>query len=225
MTTPPLSRAPETRTAAGGKFLGFVNAVRARKLGLGVALLLTAAAAAGLVGGISRHGDAATENPTAMPAPNGFTLLERPKLLPEFSFKDGDDNTVSLATFRGKVVLLNVWATWCPPCREEMPTLDRLQARVGGEDFTVLPLSIDATSAAAITDFYAETGIKHLGAYIDSPGVSMDALRIRGIPATLLIDRQGREVGRMLGPAEWDSPEFLTFFRSYIGAGAPTPTK
>lgn len=225
MTTPPLPPISDTSTTVGGKFLRFVRIVRARKLGLGVALMFIAAASAGLVISISRHGDVSTEHTTGTPAPISFTLLDKPQLLRDFSFKDGDGNSVSLATFRGKVMLLNVWATWCPPCREEMPTLDRLQARIGGKDFTVLPLSIDATDITAVTEFYARTGIKHLGAYIDAPGVSMDALRIFGLPATLLIDRQGREVGRMLGPAKWDSPEFLAFFRDYIDAGAATPTK
>lgn len=225
MTTPPLSPAPDTSATVRGKLLGFVRTVRAQKLGLGVALMLTVAAAAGLVVGISRHSDALGENPTARLAPSKFTLLDKPRSLRDFSFNDGAGKSISLASFRGKVVLLNVWATWCPPCREEMPTLDRLQARIGGEDFVVLPLSIDAAGVTAITDFYAETGIKHLGAYIDPPGAAMDALGILGIPATLLIDRQGREIGRMLGPAEWDSPEFLAFFRGFIEPATVAPTK
>ena len=104
------------------------------------------------------------------------------------------------------MVLLNVWATWCAPCREEMPTLDRLQAQLGGDDFHVLPLSIDRAGLGPVQRFYDEIGIRHLG----------QSFAVIGLPTTLLIDRQGRERGRLTGPAEWDSAEAIEQFQTII---------
>ncbi|MBN8632030.1 MAG: TlpA family protein disulfide reductase, partial [Rhodobacterales bacterium] len=103
--------------------------------------------------------------------------------------------------------LLNIWATWCPPCREEMPTLDRLQSRLGGADFAVLPLCIDDAGIGRGRRFYDEIGI------VDLPLYWAEALRVQlalafiGLPTTLLIDRQTREIGRLQGPYAWDSED------------------
>lgn len=148
--------------------------------------------------------------------PAKFTVLKSPRPLSEIGFQDELGKPLTLSAFHGKVVLLNIWATWCAPCRAEMPTLDRLQKRLGGDKFAVVALSIDFNGVKAIRDFYKEVGIKNLTIYIDESGKTLDNLHIRGVPATLLIDRLGREVGRMLGPAEWDSPEFLIFLDRYI---------
>src|SRR3546814_10909898 len=88
-----------------------------------------------------------------------------------------------------------------------MPTLDRLQAMLGGPDFEIVALSIDRGGLEAVRAFFAEIGIKSLRIYLDQPGASMRALGVLGVPTTLLINREGREVGRLSGPAEWDSPE------------------
>src|SRR6266404_4886802 len=93
----------------------------------------------------------------AAQAPPNFIIYEAPKALPEFRFKDDAGGSHTLAEFRGKVVLLNVWATWCGPCRKEMPTLDRLQEQLSGPDFTVVALSIDRKGPEAVTKFYSET--------------------------------------------------------------------
>lgn len=133
------------------------------------------------------------------------------------SLRFGDENGVpkSLADFRGRVVLLNVWATWCPPCREEMPTLDRLQASLGGPDFEVLTVSIDAEGLPVVRTFFKQIGIKHLHPYIDSFR-EVGTLGAVGIPLTLLIDREGREVARKIGPATWDDPKIVKTIRSYL---------
>jgi thiol-disulfide isomerase/thioredoxin len=148
--------------------------------------------------------------------PQKFALHPEPKAVPEIQFQDSDGKTLTLADFRGKVVLLNVWATWCVPCRREMPTLDRLQAKLGGPDFQVLPLSIDRNGFEAITKFYAEVGVKHLAMYLDSGTEAASTLGAVGLPTTLLIDRDGREIGRLVGPAEWDSPDMVAFIRGYL---------
>lgn len=129
---------------------------------------------------------------------------------------DGDGRNLTLADFEGRVVLLNIWATWCPPCREEMPTLDALQARLGGSDFHVLPLSIDRAGLEPVRRFYRETGIRNLDLYIAEDTRAMLALAVVGLPTTILIDRIGRERGRLAGPAEWNSPEAVAQISALI---------
>lgn len=149
--------------------------------------------------------------------PDGFLVHDAPKPLAAIDFKDGDGHPRSLAEFGGKVILLNIWATWCAPCRREMPTLDRLQAELGGEDFEVVALSIDRAGAAAVNDFYRAVGVTRLARYIDISGKAARDLGTPGLPTTLLIDRSGREIGRRVGPAEWDSPEMKAFIQGQIG--------
>ena len=138
-----------------------------------------------------------------------FARPAGPKAIPELRFVDEAGRPHSLADFRGKVVLLNVWATWCEPCREEMPALDRLQARLGGARFQVLTLSVDQQGAPIARKFYSEVGIKALPIYVDPTAKAAFVLDAPGLPATLLVDRQGREVGRHLGAVKWDAPEVV----------------
>ena len=154
--------------------------------------------------------------PRSTTSESGFVLWEQPRTLPGIAFEDSDERTLTLEAFRGKVVVLNVWATWCPPCREEMPTLDNLQAKLGGDDLEVLALSIDQAGPKVVREFFDEIGIKHLRLYIDPTAQALDVLDIAGIPATLLIDREGRERGRLIGATEWDSPKMLQFLRQVI---------
>lgn len=143
-------------------------------------------------------------------------LHDAPRAMLSPPFVDGAGRDLTLADFRGRVVLLNIWAIWCPPCREEMPTLDRLQARLGGDDFHVLPLSIDRAGMPVIRKFYEEIGIEHLGRYLAEDIRAMLAFAVIGLPTTLLIDRQGRERGRLTGPAKWDSAGAIAQFRTLI---------
>lgn len=162
---------------------------------------------------------------SAADAPQKFALHPEPKPIPEIQFQDGEGRDLTLADFRGKVVLLNVWATWCIPCRREMPMLDRLQAELGGPDFQVLALSIDRGGVEAVARFYGEVDVKHLAMYLDSSGQAAPVLGAVGLPTTFLIDRDGREIGRLVGPAEWDSPEMAAFIRGYLAkqSGLPAP--
>ena len=160
--------------------------------------------------------------------PRNFILHDAPKPIAEVRFEDGQGKALSLADFRGKVVLLNVWATWCGPCRREMPSLDRLQGLLGGDDFQVVPLSIDRAGVAVVRKFYTEVGLRKLPIYIDTAGTATRVLATVGVPATLLLDREGRELGRLIGPAEWDEPAIVEFLRGIIkrkhaGAHDPKP--
>ncbi|WP_063817287.1 MULTISPECIES: TlpA disulfide reductase family protein [unclassified Bradyrhizobium] len=150
-----------------------------------------------------------------------FVMHAAPKPIASIQFEDAQGKVRSLADFHGKVVLLNVWATWCIPCRKEMPALDRLQALFEPRDFEVVPLSIDR-GMDVVRKFYAEVGIQKLGLYRDTSGNATRELGTVGIPTTLLIDREGHEIGRLIGPAEWDAPQMVAFIRCVTSGGAAT---
>ena len=149
-----------------------------------------------------------------------FARAAKPKAIPGIQFQDGAGRARSLADFRGKLVVLNIWATWCAPCREEMPALDRLQAKLGGRDFEVVALSIDQQGPQAVRKFLAEVGVKALELYIDPSAQAGFKLATVGLPTTLLVDREGREIGRHVGPAKWDAPEIVEGLRR-MAEGAP----
>ncbi|MGH1419455.1 MAG: TlpA family protein disulfide reductase [Hyphomicrobiaceae bacterium] len=134
-----------------------------------------------------------------------FQYLETPTTLPEIVFTGPEGQPLKLESFRGKVVLLNVWATWCAPCRHEMPSLDRLQKDLGSDKFEVVALSIDKSGLPGVKQFLEAIGITHLKAYVDPTTEQTRPLKILGMPTTLLIDAKGREIGRLTGPAQWDS--------------------
>ena len=136
-------------------------------------------------------------------------LLARPTPLdlPDINFNDASGAPKSLADWRGKVVLLNVWATWCVPCRDEMPALDRLQTELGGNAFEAVAVNIDKNGPDKARAFLQETGATHLALYTDPSGKLFAALKTVGMPTTLIIDRNGKEIGRLVGPADWGSPE------------------
>lgn len=134
-------------------------------------------------------------------------LRETPAPRIEETFFDAEGNPVTLADFAGKVVLLNFWATWCPPCRKEMPSIDHLAGEMSGDDLAIIALSTDRGEAARIQRFYDEIGVENLAIYRDPRGRTMRAAGVIGLPVTLLLDRQGREVARVTGDAVWDSAE------------------
>lgn len=148
--------------------------------------------------------------------PRNFILHDVPKKLPLIRFRNGVGRSQTLADFQGKVVLLNIWATWCGPCRREMPTLDRLQGELGGSHFEVVALSIDRGGPDVVRKFFKEIGVRNLALYNDSSSRVSTALKILGLPATLLVGGQGRELGRLIGPAEWNTQEMVAFFKSII---------
>ena len=149
--------------------------------------------------------------------PPGFAPDPSPAPAPESAFLDGDGNRVGLGDFQGKVVLLNLWATWCPPCVSEMPSLDRLQARLGGEDFQVVAVSEDTGGRAVVAPFFARHGLDHLSVYLDPDAALPGLWGSSGLPTSILIDREGRVLGRMEGAADWDSPAALSLIRHVLG--------
>ncbi|MCM8738416.1 TlpA family protein disulfide reductase [Azospirillum sp. A1-3] len=157
-------------------------------------------------------------------AATGADKLEKfkgaePKPMPPLSFVDAEGRRVDLAEFKDRVILLNLWATWCGPCVKEMPSLDRLQAQLGGDAFQVVALSLDRGGRTAVEPFYKKTGVEHLTVFLDPGSESMKVLSLRGLPTTILVDPEGRELGRVEGAVEWDSPEVVAFLRQFLGHG------
>jgi len=151
-------------------------------------------------------GAAAGEDKAGTPSSGlaAFVARKEPETLPEIKFQDAEGRERSLAEWRGKVVLLNLWATWCLPCRKEMPALDRLQSTLGSDQFQVVAISVDRTGLPGAKKFLEETKTPNLSVFADPTARLASTLRAAGLPATLLIDKEGREIGRLLGPAEWD---------------------
>lgn len=150
-----------------------------------------------------------------------FKLDKAPKPMPEFAFTDGDDKPVDLAAFKGKAVLLNFWATWCHPCVKEMPSLNKLQGEmirdVGKEKFVVLPLSLDGSSWRRVKPFYEDNKLANLGIYFDKKKKAMQALDVSVLPTSILIDAEGRALGRIEGEAQWDTPEAIALMKAAVG--------
>lgn len=146
-----------------------------------------------------------------------FRLGGEPQPLPSPPILDEAGRTRRLDAFAGRFVLLNVWATWCPPCRREMPALDRLQARLGGDRFMVLPLNIDEPGIEPGRRFYDEIGIRNLPHFWADPLRVQLAFAFVGLPTTLLVDPGGREIGRLQGPFEWDARAAVDQLSAIVG--------
>lgn len=153
-----------------------------------------------------------------------FVFKDPRQPVPELAFKDAADKSLTLGHWKGRVVLLNLWATWCAPCRREMPGLDRLQAELGSEDFEVVALSVDRKGKAPSAKFLQEVGARNLKLYVDDTGKAFFVMRARGLPATYLIDREGRLIGRIVGPAEWDTDEAKALVKAAINGELATAT-
>jgi thiol-disulfide isomerase/thioredoxin len=137
------------------------------------------------------------------------------------SFEGPEGKKLTLADFRGRAVLLNLWATWCVPCRAEMPALDKLQAEAGGAKFEVVAINVDTARVERAPKFLDEIGVTHLARYADHTGDSFETLRLAGkalgLPTSLLIDADGCELGVVAGAANWTSPDALAAVKALQG--------
>ena len=142
-----------------------------------------------------------------------LTLAPQPKPLPEVRFAAPNGAEASLAGFKGRTVLFNLWATWCIPCRLEMPALDRLQSKLGGKDFAVVAVNVDTARPDRPKAFLDEVGARNLTLYTDDKAAVVQNLKqagkVLGLPTTILVGKDGCELGILAGPAQWDSPEAL----------------
>jgi thiol-disulfide isomerase/thioredoxin len=146
-----------------------------------------------------------------------FVPAEEPAPVSAIEFADLAGDPVTLEQFRGRVLVVNFWATWCAPCRRELPSLERLQRLIGGDDLAVLAVSIDRSGADKVNPFLERFPLPRLGVYLDPNNKLGRAFGTFGLPTTVLVDRDGLEVGRLVGPAEWDSAESLALVRHLIG--------
>ncbi|MDH3699830.1 MAG: TlpA family protein disulfide reductase [Alphaproteobacteria bacterium] len=145
-----------------------------------------------------------------------FTLNTPPPPVPDTPFADADGRAAKLADFRGRLTLVNFWATWCAPCVRELPSLDRLQAAFDEKKFRVVAINEDRRGAAVAKPFLAKLGLTRLALYIDTRLALAQALGLRGMPTSYLIDPAGRVIGALTGPAEWDTPEAKALIGYYL---------
>jgi thiol-disulfide isomerase/thioredoxin len=147
-------------------------------------------------------------------------VAKAPLKVPDLAFADASGKPLSLADWRGKTVLLNLWATWCVPCRAEMPTLDALEQKLGGPNFQVVAVNIDTRDPDKPKAFLKDVGATHLGYYADASAKSFQELksigRAFGMPTTLLIDPHGCEIGTIAGPADWASEDALKLIQAAL---------
>ncbi|MGB8814728.1 MAG: TlpA disulfide reductase family protein [Paracoccaceae bacterium] len=134
-----------------------------------------------------------------------LNFLTEAKPMPDVALLGMDEAPRSLAEFKGKWVVLNLWATWCPPCRTEMPGLDRLQAELGSDSFEVVTVATGRNSVTGIEKFFTEAGVVNLTALRDPTSDLAHSIGVMGLPVTLILNPDGAEVGRLMGDAEWDS--------------------
>ena len=167
-----------------------------------------------LVGG----GSAAEDNPGVPERARLGEFIPASPLLPApaVSFVDLAGNTVSLSEFAGKVVLVNLWATWCEPCLREMPSLERVQSRLG-DKIAVVAISEDRGGSKTVEPFIDKLRLKSVKIYLDPKSAMERAFKVQGLPTSFLIDRQGRVLGRVEGGAEWDAPKLLEVLKSFLG--------
>ena len=153
-----------------------------------------------------------------------FEAYPVPRPSPAIAFTGPDGATIDLAALRGRTLLVNLWATWCAPCKAEMPALDRLQADLGGDAFQVVAINVETRNLDKPPAWLKANGIAALSYYGDPAGGVLPVLQTAtgspGLPTTLLVDSRGCALGAMKGPADWVSPDAQRLIRAAIGAGA-----
>ena len=162
---------------------------------------------------------AQSASPISDEPPLGAFIPESPpQPAPKISFADAEGRTFTLADFAGRVVLVNLWATWCAPCRSEMPSLERLQTRLG-DKIAILAVSEDIGGEKAVAPFVARLGLNAVKTYLDPKSEVAQAFKVDGLPTSFLIDRTGRVLGRVEGEANWDSPRMLAIIDPLLSEG------
>ena len=187
------------------------------------------------IGGLRRN---ASGDPTCRPAVDlarklaplaqgevaALTMATAPLLLPDLAFEDADGKPRKLSEWRGRTVLLNLWATWCVPCRKEMPALDALQKKLGGPDFEVVAVNIDTRDPEKPKNFLKDANLTRLGYYSDQKARVFQDLkaigRALGMPTSVLVDGRGCEIATIAGPAEWDSDDAIKLIKAAMKPAA-----
>ena len=145
-----------------------------------------------------------------------FIPASVPRQGPDAAWTNGNGDQRTLADFAGKVVMVNFWASWCAPCLRELPSIDRLQAKMASDDFTVVAINIDREGLQVAQPFAQRLNLSSLSLYLDPRSIVSRAMGVQVMPTTVLYDRTGRELGRLEGSAEWDTPEAQALLQYYI---------
>jgi len=153
-----------------------------------------------------------------------LTMATAPLRLPDLAFEDADGKPKKLSDWRGKTVLVNLWATWCVPCRKEMPALDSLQTKLGGKDFEVVAINIDTRDPEKPKNFLKDGNLTRLGYFSDQKAKVFQDLKnigkALGMPTSVLVDGQGCEIANIAGPAEWASDDAIKLIKAAVQPAA-----
>ena len=144
-----------------------------------------------------------------------LVLIKNPKIYKEIIFKDINQKNVNLADFRGKLVILNFWATWCAPCKEEMPSLDDLQSNNNLSNLKIFPINIGQEDILKSKSFFKKLNIKNLNIYMDAPITLAKKFALRGVPTTILFNKKGEEFARIIGSIDFNNEEFINWLKTY----------
>ena len=144
-----------------------------------------------------------------------LVIIENPKIYEDVIFKDINQKDVDLADFKGKLIMLNFWATWCAPCKEEMPSLDNLQSNNNLSDLKILPINIGNEDISKSEFFFKELNIQNLNIYIDAPITLAKKFSLRGVPTTIFFNKQGEEFARIIGSIDFNNNEFINWLKTY----------
>jgi thiol-disulfide isomerase/thioredoxin len=142
-------------------------------------------------------------------------LTKNIKIYKNVIFKDANQKDVDLVDYKGKLLILNFWATWCAPCKEEMPSLDNLQAIIGLNNLKIFPINISEENLSKSESFFRNLNIKNLNIYFDSPVTLAKKFSLRGIPTSILFDKEGKEFARIIGPIDFGDKDFIDWLKSY----------
>jgi thiol-disulfide isomerase/thioredoxin len=213
--------------------LSYPTATRRIPLAIGAVLIGAVIGMAGVygIGGLKRNaaGDPACRGavdlarklaPLAHGEVAALTMATTPLRLPDLAFEDADGKPKKLSEWRGRTVLVNLWATWCVPCRKEMPALDSLQQKLGGPDFEVVAVNIDTRDSEKPKNFLKEANLTRLGYFSDQKAKVFQDLkeigRALGMPTSVLVDGQGCEIATIAGPAEWESDDAIKLITAAV---------
>jgi thiol-disulfide isomerase/thioredoxin len=213
-----------TERPLANKRLALIAVAGVAGLAIGLAGVYGIAALTGNAGGDPACKPALETARKAAPFARGevaaVNIAKGPLQVPELAFQDAAGTPKTLADWRGRTVLLNLWATWCIPCRKEMPSLDALQTKLGGPNFEVVTINIDTRDTDKPKAWLKEVGVSKLAYYADPAAKTFQDLkaigRAFGMPTTLLIDPNGCEIGTIAGPAEWASDDALKLIQAAI---------
>mgnify|MGYP006136926859 CR=1 FL=1 len=144
-----------------------------------------------------------------------LVLIKNPKIYESVIFKDINQKSVNLYDFKGKLILLNFWATWCAPCKEEMPSLDDLQSNSKFSNLKIFPINIGQEEITKSESFFKKLNIKNLDIYIDAPITLAKKFSLRGVPTTILFNKEGKEFARIMGSIDFNNEEFINWLKTY----------